>query len=93
MADGDLLAAPVAALLGTWAHAAQVLVAPIDPAMADTASLAGLPRGWDLLVDPAVVEAPEVVIGSGVRHSKLVLPGSLLARLPGAHVVDGLGRG
>jgi hypothetical protein len=32
------------------------------------------------------------VIGSGVRHSKLALPGELAARLRGAEVVDGLGR-
>lgn len=162
----ELLAAPVAALLGTWAFAGRVLVAEIDPAHADTASLAsaydvalsvsancvvvggrragaeriaacvvlattradvngvvkrlldvrkasflpmeravvltgmeyggitpvGLPPDWELLVDPAVVATPEVVIGSGVRRSKLVLPGALVARLPGARVVEGLGR-
>jgi hypothetical protein len=32
-----------------------------------------------------------VVIGSGIRGSKLRLPGRLLAELPGAHVLDGLG--
>jgi hypothetical protein len=30
------------------------------------------------------------MIGSGVRRSKLVLPGRLLAALPGAEVADGL---
>jgi hypothetical protein len=33
-----------------------------------------------------------VVIGSGVRDSKLVLPGKLLASLPGARTIDGLAR-
>jgi len=33
-----------------------------------------------------------VVIGSGVRRSKLRLPGDLLAALPGIEVVDGLAR-
>jgi hypothetical protein len=33
-----------------------------------------------------------VVIGSGVRRSKLILPGAVLARLPGAVVLEGLGR-
>jgi prolyl-tRNA editing enzyme YbaK/EbsC (Cys-tRNA(Pro) deacylase) len=37
-----------------------------------------------------VVEAELVVIGSGVRRSKILLPGAVLARLPGAEVVDGL---
>jgi prolyl-tRNA editing enzyme YbaK/EbsC (Cys-tRNA(Pro) deacylase) len=50
----------------------------------------GLPAGWPVLVDPAVLAAGAVVIGSGVRRSKLVLPGRLLAELPAAEVVDGL---
>jgi prolyl-tRNA editing enzyme YbaK/EbsC (Cys-tRNA(Pro) deacylase) len=53
----------------------------------------GLPAGWPLLVDAAVVAAGEVVVGSGVRRSKLCLPGAALARLPGAEVVEGLGLG
>jgi prolyl-tRNA editing enzyme YbaK/EbsC (Cys-tRNA(Pro) deacylase) len=45
-----------------------------------------------VLVDAAVADTPYVVIGSGVRHSKLVLPAKLLASLPGARVIDGLAR-
>ena len=52
----------------------------------------GVPAGWPVLVDPAVVAADRVVVGSGVRRSKLVLPGSMLLQLPGAEVIDGLGR-
>ena len=52
----------------------------------------GLPPGWPVLVDAAVAECPQVVIGSGVRRSKLRLPGPLLAGLPGIEVVDGLAR-
>ena len=52
----------------------------------------GLPTGWPLLLDPAVIAAPGVVVGSGLRRSKLVLPGALLAQLPAAEVLDGLGR-
>jgi len=52
----------------------------------------GLPARWPILVDAAVAAAPAVVVGSGVRRSKLVLPGAALAALPGAVVVDGLGR-
>ena len=51
----------------------------------------GLPVGWPVLVDAAVARAPRVVVGSGVRGSKLVLPGRVLAALPAAEVVDGLG--
>jgi prolyl-tRNA editing enzyme YbaK/EbsC (Cys-tRNA(Pro) deacylase) len=50
----------------------------------------GLPAAWRLLVDPLVLETDVVVIGSGVRRSKLLLPGRLAAELPGAEVVEGL---
>lgn len=72
--------------------------APIDDAVALTGmeyggiTPPGLPATWPVLVDPAVVAAGDVVIGSGVRRSKLVLPGRLLAELPAAEVVDGLAR-
>jgi prolyl-tRNA editing enzyme YbaK/EbsC (Cys-tRNA(Pro) deacylase) len=52
----------------------------------------GLPRDWPVLVDRAVAETPHVVIGSGVRRSKLWLPGALLAALPAAAVIDELAR-
>jgi prolyl-tRNA editing enzyme YbaK/EbsC (Cys-tRNA(Pro) deacylase) len=52
----------------------------------------GLPAAWPVLVDPLVLEAGDVVVGSGVRRSKLVLPGRLLAELPAAVVVEGLAR-
>jgi prolyl-tRNA editing enzyme YbaK/EbsC (Cys-tRNA(Pro) deacylase) len=72
--------------------------APMDDAVAITGMAyggitpIGLPAEWPLLVDAAVAAAPAVVIGSGVRHSKLALPGELAARLPGAEVVEELGR-
>jgi prolyl-tRNA editing enzyme YbaK/EbsC (Cys-tRNA(Pro) deacylase) len=57
----------------------------------------GLPETWRVLVDSRAVVAdagldghPAVIIGSGVRRSKLSLPGALLARLPGADVVPDL---
>ena len=52
----------------------------------------GLPTGWRILVHDALLDEPVVVIGSGVRRSKLLVPGRLLADLPGAEVVEGLGR-
>jgi prolyl-tRNA editing enzyme YbaK/EbsC (Cys-tRNA(Pro) deacylase) len=52
----------------------------------------GLPPAWPVLVDALVADTPFVVIGSGVRRSKLVLPGKLLASLPGVRVIDGLAR-
>jgi prolyl-tRNA editing enzyme YbaK/EbsC (Cys-tRNA(Pro) deacylase) len=160
----DLVAPPVAAALASWPRAAEVVLAPIDPDLADTAdfcarygvSLAdsancvviagrrgadvryaacvvlattradvngvvrrrldarkasfapmadavdatgmeyggitpiGLPASWPVLVDRAVLDRDVVVIGSGLRRSKIALPSSALADLPGADVIDGL---
>jgi prolyl-tRNA editing enzyme YbaK/EbsC (Cys-tRNA(Pro) deacylase) len=50
----------------------------------------GLPADWLLLIDAAVVKAGPVVIGSGLRRSKLAIDGAALLKLPGAEQVDGL---
>ncbi|MER7756076.1 YbaK/EbsC family protein [Kitasatospora sp. NPDC097643] len=50
----------------------------------------GLPAAWPLLIDGAVTAAPYVLVGSGRRRGKLILPGWALARLPGATVLPGL---
>jgi prolyl-tRNA editing enzyme YbaK/EbsC (Cys-tRNA(Pro) deacylase) len=165
----DLLAPPVAKALEVWPPEApidadQVLVAPIDPGLADTAAFCeaygiglevsancvivagrrgdvtryaacvvlattradvngvvrrhldarkasfapmddaveltgmeyggitpiGLPTSWALLVDARVIAIPHVIIGSGVRHSKISLAGPALGALPGAEVIEGL---
>jgi prolyl-tRNA editing enzyme YbaK/EbsC (Cys-tRNA(Pro) deacylase) len=160
----DLLGAPVREALASWEHAAEVLVAPIDPALAETAAMSeaydvpmeagancvvvmgrrageertaacvvradtradvnnvvkrtldvrkcsflaheraveesgmeyggitpiGLPTGWRLLVDQRAVEIELAIIGSGVRGSKLFLPGRLLGAIPRAEVLEGL---
>jgi prolyl-tRNA editing enzyme YbaK/EbsC (Cys-tRNA(Pro) deacylase) len=167
----DLLAAPVAAALEMWPAEApidadQVMVAPIDPDLADTAAFCaaydvapeesancvvvagrregtvryaacvilattradvngvvrkfldvrkasfapmedavrltgmeyggitpiGLPASWPVLVDARVAATPHVIVGSGVRHSKIAIAGPALGALPGAEVVDGLAR-
>ncbi|GHC73950.1 hypothetical protein GCM10007079_08440 [Nocardiopsis terrae] len=48
----------------------------------------GVPRGWPILVDKRVYDTPWVVVGSGLRGSKLRVPGPLLAELPGAEVLS-----
>jgi len=50
----------------------------------------GLPADWPVLIDRAVMDRNLVVIGSGLRRSKIALPPAALAQLPGAEVVDGL---
>lgn len=52
----------------------------------------GLPEGWPVLVDEGVLAREMVVIGSGVRRSKLALPAARLSELPGAQVVAALAR-
>jgi prolyl-tRNA editing enzyme YbaK/EbsC (Cys-tRNA(Pro) deacylase) len=47
----------------------------------------GLPAGWPVLVDEAVAQQPWVVVGSGVRGSKIAVPGSALPHLPGAETL------
>jgi prolyl-tRNA editing enzyme YbaK/EbsC (Cys-tRNA(Pro) deacylase) len=160
----NLVAQPVTAALAGWPAAAEVLVAPIDPGLADTAAFCaeysvgldesancvviagrrgditryaacvvlattradvngvvrrrldarkasfapmedavtltgmefggitpiGLPPAWPILIDAAVLDRDVVVIGSGLRRSKLALPSRLLAELPAAESVDGL---
>jgi len=50
----------------------------------------GVPPTWVILIDAAVLERDVVVIGSGLRRSKLALPAAALARLDQATVVEGL---
>ncbi|HJQ44416.1 MAG TPA: YbaK/EbsC family protein [Jatrophihabitantaceae bacterium] len=163
-ATADLVADPVAAALSRWSRAAEVLAAPIDAELADTAAFCeryqvlaedsancviiagkrgdtvtyaacmvlattradvnnvvrrrldarrasfapmddavslsgmeyggitpiGLPDGWPILIDSAVLGRDVVVIGSGLRRSKIALPAALLAELPAAEVLDGM---
>ncbi|MFG2234088.1 YbaK/EbsC family protein [Streptomyces sp. NPDC048723] len=50
----------------------------------------GLPEGWPLLVDAAVVDMSYVLVGSGRRRGKLIAPGKLFAQIPGAELIEGL---
>jgi prolyl-tRNA editing enzyme YbaK/EbsC (Cys-tRNA(Pro) deacylase) len=52
----------------------------------------GLPGDWPLLVDKAVADADCVIVGSGMRKSKVAITGRFLAQLPSARVVEGLGQ-
>ncbi len=51
----------------------------------------GLPADWPILVDGAVAAAERVIVGSGIRGSKLVVSGKFLTSLPNAVVLEGLG--
>lgn len=79
-----------------WLDVRKISFAPMDEAVALTGmeyggiTPIGLPIDWPILVDSRVIEQPVIVIGSGVRRSKIVLPGAALAQYPGVHVIEGL---
>lgn len=50
----------------------------------------GMPHDWRLFLDEAVAGIELAILGSGVRGSKLFLPGDVLPQLRGAEVVAGL---
>jgi len=52
----------------------------------------GIPQGWRLFLDQAAVDIELAIIGSGIRGSKLFIPGRLLPELPGAELVTDLAR-
>jgi len=90
--------ADVNGLVRRHLEARRASFAPLDAAVAATGmeyggiTPVGLPEDWPLLVDAAVAASARVVVGSGLRRSKLTLPGKALAELPGATVLGGLGR-
>ena len=71
---------------------------PMETAVADSGmeyggiTPLGLPPRYRVLVDASLADAEHVIIGSGIRGSKLVLPGAALVGLADADVIDGLGR-
>ncbi|WNI26032.1 YbaK/EbsC family protein [Streptomyces sp. ITFR-16] len=71
--------------------------APMDTAVGESGmeyggiTPVGLPAAWALLIDAAVADEDWVLIGSGSRRGKLIMPGKALAALPGAVVLEGLG--
>jgi hypothetical protein len=43
-----------------------------------------------VLIDSRVAATSYVIVGSGIRGSKIALPGAALAALPTAEVIEGL---
>ncbi|MBU6231273.1 MAG: hypothetical protein KGI45_00280 [Patescibacteria group bacterium] len=77
--------------------ARKVSFAPMDEAVALTKmdyggiTGIGLPNDWPVLIDKAVVDTDIVVLGSGIRKSKIVTRGESLKGLANAVVLEGLG--
>ena len=67
--------------------------APMDDAVALTGmeyggiTPIGLPADWPILVDESVAGHERLIVGSGIRGSKLLVTGALLASLPNAEVL------
>jgi prolyl-tRNA editing enzyme YbaK/EbsC (Cys-tRNA(Pro) deacylase) len=71
---------------------------PMDRAVADSGmeyggiTPVGLPEGYRVLVDSRFAEPGTMALmGSGVRRSKLLMPGPLLCEMPGVEVTEDLG--
>src|SRR6266516_3419266 len=90
--------ADVNGLVRRHLEARRASFASLEAAVAETAmeyggiTPIGLPADWPILIDAAVAASPRVVVGSGLRRSKLTLPGKALGDLPRAEVLEGLGR-
>jgi prolyl-tRNA editing enzyme YbaK/EbsC (Cys-tRNA(Pro) deacylase) len=50
----------------------------------------GLPPDLPIWVDARVMDQERIVLGGGSRSTKVLAPPSILLRLPGAEVVEGL---
>ncbi|HEX9498865.1 MAG TPA: YbaK/EbsC family protein [Mycobacterium sp.] len=73
--------------------ARKISFAPMDTAVSLTGmeyggiTPVGLPADWPVLVDVNVMDQERVIIGSGIRSSKLLAATEVLASLPGAEVM------
>jgi prolyl-tRNA editing enzyme YbaK/EbsC (Cys-tRNA(Pro) deacylase) len=47
----------------------------------------GLPTSWPMLIDEAVARLDMIVVGSGIRGSKIAMPGLSAANLPNAEIL------
>lgn len=90
--------ADVNGLIRRTLDARRVSFAPMDRAVSETEmeygaiTPIGLPEDWSILVDEAVANSEYVVIGSGMRKSKLIVPGSFFSALPNVQIIEGLGQ-
>lgn len=77
-------------------NARRVSVAPLDEVLRMTQmeygsiTVIGLPESWPILIDSSFVSVQRLVIGSGLKKSKLSLPGSALTELPNVKILNGL---
>ncbi len=78
-------------------HARRVSLAPLDMVLSATGmeygsvTPVGLPTDWKILIDSRLMDLPRVVVGAGLVKAKLSLSGKMLAQLPNATPIEGLG--
>jgi prolyl-tRNA editing enzyme YbaK/EbsC (Cys-tRNA(Pro) deacylase) len=86
--------ADINGIVRKYLDARKISFAPMDTATRLTAmefggiTPIGLPNDWPILVDGAVASTDWIIIGSGIRGSKLLIPGSLPGKLPNAMVMS-----
>lgn len=74
-------------------NARKISFAPMDRAVSLTnmeyggITPIGLPNDWPVLVDTEVANKDYIVIGSGIRKSKLLIPGRLFSSLPNTTIM------
>ncbi|KUI24743.1 hypothetical protein AU196_15560 [Mycobacterium sp. IS-1742] len=85
--------ADVNGVVRKWLDARKISFAPMEVAVSLSGmeyggiTPVGLPDGWPILIDEQVLTQPRVVIGSGVRASKILAEPGRLAAVPGAEVL------
>lgn len=73
--------------------ARKISFAPMDTAVSITGmeyggiTPIGLPADWPILIDLSVIDRQRVIIGSGIRGSKILAEPGVLAALPTAEVL------
>lgn len=52
----------------------------------------GLPKDWLIFIDPLVLENEDIIIGGGLKKSKIKVPTSILLSFPNVKVLEGLAK-
>jgi prolyl-tRNA editing enzyme YbaK/EbsC (Cys-tRNA(Pro) deacylase) len=75
-----------------------VSVAPLEEVLSKTGmeygsiTPVGIPSDWEILIDPMVLENEYIIIGGGLKKSKLYIPSRFLLLLPNAEILENLAK-
>jgi prolyl-tRNA editing enzyme YbaK/EbsC (Cys-tRNA(Pro) deacylase) len=79
-------------------NARMVSVAPLEEVLEKTnmeygsITPIGLPSDWRIFIDPLVLQSEHIIIGGGIKKSKLYIPSKLLLSLPNAEILENLAK-